>query len=270
MEQQPQTPQPVTNTKQAEHATKPEKTELESGYKRKRPGPRSRRPISRRHKENLTKSDHHKLYPIPEAVQILKNMQGTKFDETIQIVLKLGIDPKKSDQLLRGSVSLPKGIGKTVKVLAFADGDLAELAKAAGADIVGGKELVDKIQNENWLDFDIAVAHSSMMRYVGKLGKILGPKGKMPSPKSGTVNDDIAKTVKEFKSGRVEFRTDSGGNVHASMGKRSFSQEDLLTNIFAFIEHIKSVKPSTAKGTYIQKVCLSSSMGPGILLEVKK
>lgn len=239
-------------------------------YKRRRPGPQKRRPISRRHKENIAKMERTKFYTLSDAVQLLKNLKGAKFDETIAVVMKLGVDPKKSDQLLRGSVSLPKGIGKTVKVLAFAEGDLAEQAKAAGADVVGGKELVDKIQSENWMDFDIAVAHPSMMRYVGKLGKILGPKGKMPSPKSGTVNENIAQAVKEFKSGRVEYRTDSGGNVHAPVGKKGFSVEDLIANIDAFVEHIRSIKPSTSKGVYLQKVGIVSTIGPYIPIEVKR
>jgi large subunit ribosomal protein L1 len=239
-------------------------------YKRKRPGPRRRRPESRRHKENKAKVDNVKQYPEQEAINLLKTLKNTKFDETVQIAMKLGIDPKKSDQALRGSVSLPKGIGKNVKVLAFAEGDLAEQAKAAGADVVGGKELVDKIQTENWVDFDIAIAHPGMMRFVGKLGKVLGPKGKMPAPKAGTVREDIAQAVKEFKSGRVEYRTDSGGNIHAGIGKKSFSADDLLANIDAFIEHIKSIKPATAKGTYMQKISLSSTMSPNIWLEIKK
>lgn len=239
-------------------------------YKRSRPGPRRRRPESRRHKENKAKVDSNKQYTLPEAVGLLKSLKNAKFDETVQIAMKLGVDPKKSDQALRGSVSLPKGIGKSVSVIVFAEGELADQAKAAGADVVGGKDLVDKIQAENWVDFDIAISHPNMMRFVGKLGKVLGPKGKMPSPKAGTVREDIAQAVKEFKSGRVEYRTDSGGNVHAGIGKKSFSAEDLAANIDAFIEHIKSIKPSTSKGTYMQKIAITSTMGPNIWLEIKK
>lgn len=238
-------------------------------YKRKRPGPANRRPTSRRHKENTAKVDSKKLYLLKDAVDLLKSCKGAKFDETVSVAMKLGIDPKKSDQLIRGSVSLPKGIGKTVKVLAFAEGDLAEQAKAAGADFVGGKELADKIQGENWMDFDVALAHPATMRFVGKLGKVLGPKGKMPSPKSGTVREDIVAAVREFKSGRVEYRTDNSGNVHAPVGKKSFSVDDLMSNIEAFIEHIKSIRPASIKGTYIYKTAISSTMGPGFCLEIK-
>ena len=210
--------------------------------KRRRPGHPSRRPDSKRHKENKTKVDIKKRFPLEQAVAQLKELKNAKFDETVEIAMKLGIDPRKSDQLLRGSVSLPKGIGKKVKVLAFAEGDLAKAAKEAGADFVGGEDLVEKILKESWLDFDVAIAHSGMMRIVSKLGKTLGPKGMMPSLKSGTVTDDIAKTVKEFKSGKVEYRTDAGGNIHAPVGKKSFTVEDLVANIETFVEHIKSMK----------------------------
>jgi large subunit ribosomal protein L1 len=172
--------------------------------------------------------------------------------------------------MVRGSVSLPKGIGKEVKVLVFAEGDLAEAAKNAGADYVGSVDLVERITNESWMDFDIAIAHPNMMRHLSKLGKILGPKGKMPSPKSGTVTPDVAKAVTEFKAGKVEYRTDSGGNVHAPIGKKNFVAQDIIINAETFMEHIKHVRPSTAKGAYIQKVVISSSMGPGIPIELKR
>jgi large subunit ribosomal protein L1 len=237
--------------------------------KRRRPGPPRRRAISKRCKENQSKISTNKQYPLKEAIELLKNSKGAKFDETVAITIKLGIDPKKSEQLLRGSVALPKGIGKTKKVLVFADGEFAEQARQAGADVVGDKDLVDKIQNENWVDFDIAIAHPNMMKFVGRLGKVLGPKGKMPSPKSGTVTQDIATAVKEFKGGRVEYRTDNSGNVHAPMGKKSFSVGDLIANTEAFLEHIKAAKPATAKGTYMQKVALACTMGPGAFIEWK-
>lgn len=239
--------------------------------KRRRPGHPSRRPASRRHLDNKKKVDRNVKYSLEDGVALLKQIKDTKFDESIEIVMKLGIDPRKSDQLVRGSVSLPKGIGKTVKVLVFVEeSELAEAAKKAGADYVGGKELADKIVNENWMDFDVAIAHPNAMKFVGKLGKVLGPKGKMPSPKSGTVINDVVKATSEFKAGKVEYRCDSGGNVHAPVGKKSFSPDSLITNIETFIEHIKSVKPATAKGTYIQKVVISSSMGPGIAIEPKR
>lgn len=242
----------------------------EEKQRRKRPGPPKRRPASKRHKENLTKVDQDSRYSAEEAVSIIKSLKTTNFDESVEIAMKLGVDPRKSDQMVRGSVSLPGGIGKKVKVIAFAEGDMVEKAKAAGADEVGGKELADKIQKENWLDFDVAIAHPGMMRFVGKLGRVLGPKGKMPSPKSGTVTEDVANAVEEFKAGKVEFRTDSGGNVHAPVGKVSFSAEKLVENIETFVEHIRNIRPSTAKGTYIQKVVVSSSMGVGITLDVKR
>lgn len=249
---------------QKTQTTEPEKP------KRRRPGPPNRRSPSRRHRDNQAKIDSGKLYPVREALEVLKNTKGAKFNETVEISMKLGIDPRKSDQLVRGSVPLPKGIGKSVKVLVFAEGELAEQARQAGADYVGDKELADKIQNENWVDFDIAIAHPGTMKFVGRLGKVLGPKGKMPSPKSGTVIADVVTAVKEFKSGRVEYRTDNSGNVHAPMGKKDFSIEDLMQNVEVFVEHIKSAKPSTAKGTYIQKIALATTMGPGILIDWKR
>ncbi|WP_372368587.1 50S ribosomal protein L1 [Candidatus Uabimicrobium sp. HlEnr_7] len=238
--------------------------------KRRRPGPARRRSSSKRHAENLTKVDEKKRYSVDEAIKILQSCKRTKFDETVEVSMKLGIDPRKSDQLVRGSVSLPKGTGKTIKILVFAEGDPAAQAKEAGADYVGSSEYADKIQKEGWLDFDLVIAHPAMMRHVGKLGKILGPKGKMPSPKSGTVTPNVAQAVKEFKAGKVEFRSDGGGNVLAPLGRMSFAPEDLIVNATAFIEHISNIKPSTAKGTYMQKVCISSSMGPGLMIETGK
>lgn len=246
-----------------------EKIEQKS-HKRRRPGPPNRRLPSKRHRENISKVDKLKRYSLEEAVNLLKASKNAKMDETVDIVMKLGIDPRKSEQMVRGSVSLPKGIGKQLKVIAFVEGDLAEEAKKAGADLVGAGDLVDKILNENWMDFDVAIAHPSMMKFVGKLGKVLGPKGKMPSPKSGTVTPDVVKAVIEFKAGKVEYRADSYGNVHAPVGKKSFPPENLITNIDTFIEHIKQVKPPTAKGTYIQKVVISSTMGPGVPIELKR
>lgn len=238
--------------------------------KRRRPGHPHPRPVSKRHVANLKLVDLNKRYTLEEAVALLKSTQSAKFDETVQVTMKLGVDPKKSDQLLRGSVSLPKGIGKVIKVIVFAEGQAAEAAQKAGADIVGAKDLADKIQNENWLDFDVAIAHPSMMKYVGKLGKVLGPKGKMPAPKSGTVVEDVAKAVQEFKAGKVEYRTDSFGNVHAPVGKKSFTTENLIINIDTFVEHIKHIRPPTAKGTYIQNLVLSTTMGIGVPLEIKR
>lgn len=222
---------------------------------------------SKRYTAAAAKVDPNKKYTIPEAVALLKTFDKAKFDESVDLVVKLGIDPKQSDQVVRGAVTLPKGIGKSVRVVAFAVGQKAEEAKAAGADAVGGDDLVQKILG-GWTDFDVAVATPDMMRSVGKLGRILGPQGKMPSPKSGTVTENIGQAVKEFKAGKIEFRSDAGGNVHALVGKLSFSAADLQANIEAFLSHIVSLRPPSAKGTYLQKAVLSSTMSPGIKLAV--
>jgi large subunit ribosomal protein L1 len=211
-------------------------------------------------KEKLLKS---KEYELKEAISVLKTFDKTKFDETVEIVMKLGIDPKRSDQLVRGSFSLPKGIGKELRVIVFASGDKAKLAKKAGAIEVNGDDLIKKIE-DGWLDFDVAISTPDMMRKVSKLGRILGPQGKMPSPKSGTVTDDISNVVKEFREGKIEYRTDAGGNVHTAVGKMSFPDEDLTENVKSFIKHIINNRPSSAKGTFVQKISISSSMSPGV------
>ena len=205
--------------------------------------------------------------PVAEAISILQKMDSAKFDETVEIALKLGIDPKNSAQLVRGAFSLPHGIGKDVRVIAFAEGDPGKAAKEAGAAEVGGEDLAKKIL-DGWLDFDVAVAHPSMMRHVGKLGRVLGPHGKMPSPKSGTVTDNVAQAVSEFRAGKVEFRNDNGGNVHAQVGKRSFDAEKLAANVEAFVDHIRSLRPSSAKGIFLVKGVLSSTMSPGIPVQL--
>jgi large subunit ribosomal protein L1 len=192
-------------------------------------------------------------------------LPAAKFDESVEIAGRLGIDPKKTDQLVRGAVSLPKGLGRTVRVIVFAEGDKAAAAKGAGADEVGAAELADKILG-GWMDLDIVITSPDMMKHVGKLGKVLGPQGKMPSPKSGTVTTDVAAAVKEFKAGKVEFRTDAGGNVHAALGKRSFSVEDLEANLRAFLEHVASLRPPAVKGDFFRKICISTTMGPGVLV----
>ena len=210
--------------------------------------------------------DRNKLYEPGEALEILKRLPAPKFDETVEVAIKLGIDPRKSDQLVRGAVSLPKGLGKAVKVVVFAEGDKADAAKAAGADEVGSGDLAEKIAG-GWMDFDVVIASPDMMKHVGKLGKVLGPQGKMPSPKSGTVTPDVATAVSEFKAGKVEFRTDAGGNVHAPVGKRSFPVEDLEANLKAFLDHIAALRPSAVKGQFMRKVCVSTSMGPGAWIQ---
>jgi len=220
---------------------------------------------SKRYLQAAAKVDRERLYDLKEALALIKSLPPTKFDESIEVAIHLGVDPKKSDQLVRGAVSLPKGLGKTIKVVVFADGDKAKAAREAGADEVGAAELAEKIMG-GWLDFDIVITSPDMMKHVGKLGKVLGPQGKMPSPKSGTVTPDVAAAVKEFKAGKVEFRTDAGGNIQAALGKRSFSVDDLQSNVQTFLEHVSNMRPPSVKGEFFRKICVSSSMGPGVLV----
>ncbi len=219
---------------------------------------------SKRYIESSKLVEKAKGYEVKEAVSIVKAFKKAKFDEAVDIVMKLGVDPKHSDQLVRGSFSLPKGIGKKVRVVVFAGSDdKIEMAREAGAVEAGGDDLLKKVEG-GWLDFDVAISTPDMMGKVGKLGRVLGPQGKMPSPKSGTVTNDILNTVKEFKEGKIEYRTDSGGNVHVPVGKVSFPGEDLVENINSFIKHIVGNRPPAAKGTFVQKISISSSMGPGV------
>jgi len=218
---------------------------------------------SKRYVESNKTVEKSKEYELKEAVSVLKTFNKTKFDETVDIVMKLGVDPKHSDQIVRGSFSLPKGIGKEVRVVVFASGDKIELAQKAGAVEAGGDDLLKKVEG-GWLDFDVAISTPDMMGKVGKLGRVLGPQGKMPSPKSGTVTNDVETAVKEFKEGKIEYRTDAGGSVHVPVGKTSFPEEDLVENIRSFIKHIVSNKPPAAKGTFVQKISISSSMSPGV------
>jgi large subunit ribosomal protein L1 len=218
---------------------------------------------SKRYLQAAAKVDHDKSYEPNEALALIKSLPPAKFDESVEIAVHLSIDPKKTDQLVRGAVSLPKGLGKTIRVIVFAEGDKAAAAKAAGADEVGAAELAERIQG-GWTDFDIVITSPDMMKHVGKLGKLLGPQGKMPSPKSGTVTPDVGAAVREFKAGKVEFRTDAGGNVHALLGKRSFTVEDLRANLQAFLDHVSSLRPAAAKGDFFRKISVSTSMGPGV------
>lgn len=203
---------------------------------------------------------------LAEAVEKVKSFESVKFDQSVECVLHLGIDPKQADQLVRGSISLPHGIGKTKKVIAFCEDSDAEAAKAAGAVEAGCDELVKKI-SDGWMDFDVAIASPKVMGKVGKLGRVLGPQGKMPSPKNGTVTGDVPAAVAEFAAGKVEFRNDAGGNVHVVVGKQSFEPEKLTDNIEALITHIKKIKPAAAKGTYIKKVSISATMSPGVTID---
>lgn len=218
--------------------------------------------------------------PLEDGISKIKEMASLKADrkykngkkrkgkdQTVELVMHLGIDPRQADQMLRGAISLPKGIGKSRSVVAFCEGPLAEEAIEAGAIEAGGDELVEKIQG-GWFEFDVAVAHPSMMGKVGKLGRILGPQGKMPTPKAGTVTTDVATTVREFAAGRLEFRNDEGGNIHLPVGRTSFSPEDLKENIEAAIQHIVKMKPAAAKGQYLKRVCLAATRTPSVTIAV--
>ncbi len=217
---------------------------------------------SKRYRKALEGHDRLKQMSVADAVAQVKAKASAKFDETVDIAIKLKIDSKQADQLVRGSLSLPHGIGKSMRVVAFAEGELAEAAKAAGAIEVGAQDLVDRIAG-GWMEFDVAVAHPAMMRYLSKLGKVLGPKGLMPSPKSGTVTDKVADAVAEFAAGKIEFRNDKEGNVHMVVGKCSFEPEKLVGNINAAVAHIKSIRPAAVRGEYMTSVYVSSTMGPG-------
>jgi large subunit ribosomal protein L1 len=208
-----------------------------------------------------------KALPLAEAVNVLKTFSTTKFDQTAEIVCRLGIDAKQADQLVRGSVVLPHGIGKSLRVVVFAKGDKADEAKAAGAEEVGGPELAEKIKG-GWTDFDVCIAAPDMMGVVGPLGKVLGPRGLMPSPRAGTVTPDVGKVVKEYKAGKVEFRNDAGGNVHAIVGKLSFDAGKLVENIQAFMNYLQHVKPATVKGQYIKGISISGTMSPGVRVQM--
>lgn len=202
-----------------------------------------------------------------DAIKALKNFKGPKFDQSVEICVHLGIDPKQADQAIRGSVSLPKGVGKSARVICFCSEDKKQAAKDAGAVEVGGEDLVEKVSG-GWMDFDVAVASPDMMRVVSKLGRVLGPKGLMPSPKAGTVTADVVTAVKEYAAGKVEYRNDTGGNVHCIIGKMSFPEGDLLENLNHFLELINKVKPSSAKGQYIKSVTVSGTMTPGVQVAV--
>jgi large subunit ribosomal protein L1 len=221
---------------------------------------------SKRYKKDSERSSEEPI-SIAEAVEKIKSFDSTKFDQSIECVLNLGIDPKQADQLVRGSISLPHGIGKQKKVVAFCEDSQIQAAKSAGALEAGCDELIEKITG-GWMDFDVAVASPKVMGKVGKLGRILGPQGKMPSPKNGTITSDVVKAVSEFAAGKVEFRNDAGGNIHVVVGKQSFEKEKLIGNIEAFVSHIKKIRPTSAKGTYIKKMCISATMSPSVTISV--
>ena len=214
-----------------------------------------------------SKVEKGKLYPIEEAVKLVKETSFTKFDASVELVIRLNVDTKKADQQLRGALVLPNGTGKTRKVLVIAKGDAAKAATEAGADYVGDIDMVEKIEKESWFDFDVMIATPDMMPALGKIGKILGPKGLMPNPKTGTVTMDTKKAVSDVKLGRVEYRTDTFGNVAIIVGKVSFDEKKLVENINAFVSLIKKLKPTTVKGTYIKGISVTSTMGPGIKID---
>ena len=224
---------------------------------------------SKRYTESEKLVDKNKLYTIREALEIIEKMPKTKFDESVELHVKLGVDSKYADQQVRGTVVLPNGTGKTQKVLVFAKGPKAEEAEKAGADYVGAEELIPKIQNENWFDYDVVVATPDMMGVVGRLGKVLGPKGLMPNPKSGTVTMDITKAIKEIKAGKVEYRLDKTNIIHLGFGKVSFGVEKLAENYDTIIDAIIKAKPAAAKGQYIRSVAIATTMGPSLFIDQK-
>lgn len=219
---------------------------------------------SKRYRELVKKVDAAKLYPLNEAVTLAKQTANTKFTGSVELHVRLGIDPKKADQLVRGSVTLPHGTGKQKKVAVFATGAAADAAKKAGAALVGGEELIKEVKLKNGIDADVVVATPDMMKHLSQVAKILGPRGLMPNPKNETVTPDVAKAVTELSGGKVTFRNDESGNLHQAVGKASFTDEQILENANAFLEAVKRVKPSTVKGTYLQSITLTSTMGPGI------
>ena len=223
---------------------------------------------SKKYVEAVGKIDKNNLYSKEEAVKLVKETSVTSFDASIEIAMRLNLDTKKADQQLRGAIVLPKGTGKTTKVLVIAKGDQAKAAQEAGADYVGDTDMLEKIEKENWFDFDVIVATPDMMPALGKIGKVLGPKGLMPNPKTGTVTTQVEKAVTDAKAGRVEYRTDSFGNVHAVIGKVSFSEEDLKENLNAFVSTIMKIRPASVKGDYVKNIAITSTMGPGIKISL--
>lgn len=250
-----------------------EEAALPSAQKRKKPGiPPRRGKKLRNHLRNVEKKLREAgPVSVKQAVAELKRLKRSKFDETVEIHINLGIDTTQSDQMVRGAIPLPHGIGKSVRVAVFAQGDNAAKAKAAGADIVGGADLVEKVQKENFLDFDVAIATQDMMAMVSRLGKVLGPRGLMPTPKAGTVvpaTGDLAAAVRDFKAGKVEYRSDKTGQIHAGVGKISFDDQKLIENINVFVEQVRAAKPSGVKGNFINGVVISATMSPGIRVSI--
>ncbi len=226
-------------------------------------------PAGKRFANAAKRFDRSRQHTPAEAIDLVKSLSSAKFDETIDVAVRLGVDPRKADQIVRGTVALPAGTGKTVRIAVFAAGDAAQAARDAGADIVGADDLVEKITG-GFLDFDLAIATPDLMGMVGRLGRQLGPRGLMPNPKTGTVTTDVAKAVTEFKGGRVEYRTDKFGNIHVPMGKASFDAESLGSNFKAILDELQKAKPASAKGKYLRSIVVSSTMGPGITIDPGK
>jgi len=222
---------------------------------------------SKRYKEDAKKLPD-KALPVDQAVGVVKTFKPTKFDQTIELIVSLGIDATQADQMIRGSLSLPHGIGKAKRVICFCPDHLAQQALDAGAIRAGGQEFVAAVEKENFTDFDVAISTPDMMRFVGRLGKVLGPKGLMPSPKAGTVTADITTAIKEYAAGKIEFRNDSGGNIHVAVGKMSFEPNKLVDNINAMLNHLRRVKPATSKGQYIKKAIIKGTMTPAVVLDI--
>ncbi len=221
---------------------------------------------SKRYKEAAARFDRHNLYTPQDAIRIAKELASANFDETVEVVFRLGIDPRKADQNIRGTIRLPNGTGKTNRVAVFAEGEKAKEAEEAGADVVGGQDLVARVEG-GFLDFDVAIATPDMMSHVGKIGKILGPRGLMPNPRSGTVTFDVGQAVRDFKTGKIEYRNDRTGNVHVPIGKASFDVDRLIENYAAVADELIRAKPPTAKGRYIKKAAVSTTMGPGVKID---
>jgi large subunit ribosomal protein L1 len=225
--------------------------------------------VSKRYDAGMKKIEPERQYGVDEAMALVKEMPGAKFDESVDLAFRLGVDPKHADQMVRGAVVMPHGIGKTVRVAVFAKGEKEREAREAGADIVGAEDLVERVQG-GFMDFDTTVATPDLMGQVGRLGKVLGPRGLMPNPKLGTVTFDVGRAVREAKAGKVEFRVDKAGNIHVPLGKKSFSAENLVANAMALVDAIMRAKPPAAKGTYLRSLTLSTTMGPGVKIDAQK
>ena len=227
-------------------------------------------PKGKRYLDAIKRLDREQLYGSVEALALVKSLATARFDETIELAVRLGVDPRRAEQIVRGSLSLPSGTGRTVRVAVFAAGDAANEARSAGADVVGADDLVARVENEGFLDFDVAIATPDLMVQVGRLGRVLGPRGLMPNPRTGTVTTDVGRTVGEYKSGRVEYRTDRVGNVQVPIGKASFELGALVGNLRAVLDELQRAKPSAAKGRYVRSVTVSSTMGPGVHIDPTK